>query len=402
MAYDDARGVLVMQDGSGVYEFDGYYWTLRASSGRTSHAMTYVPTQQLIVGFGGRSGQTVHNDTWKWTGSAIVALAPTLSPPPRSRHMLAYDASRTRLVMFGGESASGQPLSDTWEFDGATWAQVGTPVSPSARMNASMAYHATLGRIVMFGGMGTSGALADTWTFDGATWSLAPAAVSPPPASAPCRPAMTYHGQMGVAVLATAGETWTFDGYAWSRALTATPAPCGDIAYSLHRNRIEGYWERRTWALVSIPTGATMAQASLLGASNLNGSIQVTAQPMLGHVLTFRFTACNDWEQRYFLALGFSSLTQPHWFSGATPWGGNSTWLSGSSLLITPDVLEFMPWVPNNPYCFPAILHMQPIPIPLTPSLAGTHIFGQVFGWQQPGSQTQWGLSQAIDWRIGF
>jgi len=37
---------------------------------------------------------------------------------------MAYDRDRNRVVLYGGEVATGTPdLARTWEFDGTTWAR---------------------------------------------------------------------------------------------------------------------------------------------------------------------------------------------------------------------------------------------------------------------------------------
>src|SRR5262249_5957183 len=57
-------------------------------------------------------------DTWEWDGIDWTQRAPASSPPARSGHVLAFDASRGRTVLFGSSS-----FGDTWEYG---------PVAPGA------------------------------------------------------------------------------------------------------------------------------------------------------------------------------------------------------------------------------------------------------------------------------
>jgi cysteine-rich repeat protein len=72
------------------------------------------------------------------------------SPSPRSGHVMAYDATRDRVVLFGGYD--GTYRNDTWEWDGSTWTLLSSQTSPPPRTGHAMAYDATRGRIVLFGG----------------------------------------------------------------------------------------------------------------------------------------------------------------------------------------------------------------------------------------------------------
>jgi hypothetical protein len=62
-------------------------------------------------------------DTWVWDGDERTSVnAP--GPPARQSGVMAYDARRGKVVLFGGQGAPPQPpinnwqLSDTW-----TWGQ---------------------------------------------------------------------------------------------------------------------------------------------------------------------------------------------------------------------------------------------------------------------------------------
>lgn len=201
MAYDAGRGKVVLFGGSQsmstilhahTWAWDGTDWTQRAPStvppGRKQHAMAYDATRKRVVMFGGLAGVAALNDTWEWSGADWKRVFPVFSPPARSEHAMAYDAARGRLVLFGG--ICGIHFGDTWEWMGNTWIRRTTSVSPPARCGHAMAYDATRRRVVLFGGRGAGGVLGDTWEWDGATWTRSASVTAP---SARSHPAMAYH-----------------------------------------------------------------------------------------------------------------------------------------------------------------------------------------------------------------
>jgi cysteine-rich repeat protein len=232
MAYDAARGRVVLFGGHDgaldgeTWEYDGVTatWTLVTPSGsspsaRGSHAMAYDAARNRVILFGG-SDFPLDGETWEYDGATATWTQVTpsgSSPSPRYQHAMAYDASRGRVVLFGGSDAGGLD-GETWEYDGATatWTQV-TPTgsSPSPRESHAMAYDAVRGRVVLFGG--NDNALdGETWEYDGATatWTqITPIGSTPSPRK---YHAMAYDAARGRAVLFSGndgdydGETWTF------------------------------------------------------------------------------------------------------------------------------------------------------------------------------------------------
>jgi hypothetical protein len=79
-------------------------------------------------------------DTWEWDGQAWTQVEDT-GPSDRTRPALAYDSTRSRVVLFGGEGAGG-PLGDTWEWDGDEWTQV-ADTGPSPRAGHAMCFEGT-------------------------------------------------------------------------------------------------------------------------------------------------------------------------------------------------------------------------------------------------------------------
>jgi hypothetical protein len=150
-----------------------------APSARMALTMAYDSARGRVVLFGGYGPGQVDDDTWEWDGARWVDRTPNLiKPTARKYATMAYDASRGRVVLFGGFDSAGNNLQDTWEWDGTSWVDR-TPASPGpspdARYGQYMAYDSRRGTIVLFGGYGGAGQqpLQDTWEWDGraGTWT---------------------------------------------------------------------------------------------------------------------------------------------------------------------------------------------------------------------------------------
>ena len=104
-----------------------FLWTQKQGIGpqpRFGHAMAYDSSRHRVVLFGGdslRSG--LFNDTWEWDGENWTQMADT-GPAPRSKHSMAYDTVRRRVIIFGGATGAAPVRGDTWEWDGEDWTQV--------------------------------------------------------------------------------------------------------------------------------------------------------------------------------------------------------------------------------------------------------------------------------------
>jgi hypothetical protein len=137
---------------------------------------------------------------------------------------MVFDASRDRVVLFGGSGAApaGQRppiLGDLWEFDGTAWAQ--RPArGPSSRMGMGAAYDSKRGRTIIFGGVGESGFLGDTWAWDGSEWTKL-ADTGPEPramgylAYDKARDRVVLFGGRKGFPNGDLNDTWEFDGKQW-------------------------------------------------------------------------------------------------------------------------------------------------------------------------------------------
>ncbi|HEY0882217.1 MAG TPA: kelch repeat-containing protein, partial [Archangium sp.] len=74
-------------------------------------------------------------------------------------HAMAYDVSRARVVLFGGQGDGGR-LDDTWEWDGASWTQLNPLTSPPPSAGHGMAWDPAGERVLVYA--------------DGVTWLFLP------------------------------------------------------------------------------------------------------------------------------------------------------------------------------------------------------------------------------------
>ena len=252
--FDSTRGVVVLAGGLGaagaladVWEWNGTTWALApAPSGsplaRQSAAMAYDVARQESVLFGGLSTSAAGalNDTWTWNGSVWGNRSPTASQPtPRESVSLAYDPTRSRVVLFGGLDNTGA-RGDTWEFDGTAWANRSPAViSPAARRGAGLVHSASHGGVVLFGGRGpTMGMFADSWVWNGTAWTQL---ATPSAPSARYLHAMTYDKQNSRVVVSggqdlsnnALGDTWALTGSNWSNVTPGGSSPSGRYLHAM-------------------------------------------------------------------------------------------------------------------------------------------------------------------------
>jgi hypothetical protein len=169
-------------------------WTQLSPSGtppvaRSATTGGYDPASNRMIVFGGRDGSGNNlNDVWVLTNanglggpSQWINLIPNGtagSPPARSGHSAAYDATNNVLVIFGGCSGSCAPaLNDTWVLSNANglggtpvWTQLGLEDNPPPRANAAAAYGASINSInitnafYIYGGQDGSGNPCSTFS----------------------------------------------------------------------------------------------------------------------------------------------------------------------------------------------------------------------------------------------
>jgi hypothetical protein len=184
----------------------------------------YDAARSRVVLFGG-DADTMYSDTWEWDGRSWSERQPATRPQARTGHAMVYDSARQRTVLFGGSG-----LRDTWEWDGTNWTQRNPPASPAGRSNHAMAYDSVRQRTVLFGGSGSEGPeFSDTWEWDGTTWTQRLPAVAPQGARA--GHAMAYDAARQRTVM-VAPETWEWDGTTW-RQLAPPQSPRAKTGHAM-------------------------------------------------------------------------------------------------------------------------------------------------------------------------
>ncbi len=231
MAYDSRRRRVVLFGGEratvlgDTWEWDGYRWAqvqVGGPSARRDAKLVFDSGRGRMVLFGG-SGSTYLGDTWEYDGAAWKQVLPSVSPPARASHMMAYDPVRKRTVLFGGADLAGD-RSDTWEWDGTVWTQVLGP-GPGPRRWGAMApkpVNATQGRVILFGGETGGSYLDQTWAYDG-TWTQLTPTISGDPTLLPrSRHEMVFSSGRNALVVfggyrgGFQQDTWHFDGTTWA------------------------------------------------------------------------------------------------------------------------------------------------------------------------------------------
>lgn len=286
MVFDEANDVLMRYGGS-VFDgrfagtatasmalWDGAAWTglpygTAASGGpgeRGLHAMAYDSTRGRVVMFGGQGDwAAMFDDTWEWDGAAMRwhRITTAQSPSPGA-HTMTYDGARDRIVLLEKAVATSTPVRKTWEYDGVNWTP--TALSSSPTQDGAITYDPSRARTVAFthGGAG-----AETWEYDGIAWSprsptRSPAATGP----------MTYDQRLGRVLLIEDGSsaTWAWDGSDWqplAAGFAPTPARGGAmVAHHASSGRTVLYggygtefylsWLDDTWLLGATPSARTL------------------------------------------------------------------------------------------------------------------------------------------------
>ncbi|MEZ4368607.1 MAG: hypothetical protein R2939_20350 [Kofleriaceae bacterium] len=234
MAYDRGRATLVLFGGgrpgfleqpplADTWEYRGARWERRGGATpppRSGHAMAYDEARGVVVLFGG-VGTTLFplDDTWEYDGERWTQR-PGPGPSARSMAGLAYDPSRGGLVLFGGAGDDDQ-LDDTWTYVDGAWALLPTAMAPPPRLGAGMAYDRVGARLIVHGGIGTS-VLTDTWQLVGDAWTML--GEPGPASSADVWGRLTYDDARARVTLLLGTATWELDGDSW-REVDSVDAP---------------------------------------------------------------------------------------------------------------------------------------------------------------------------------
>ncbi len=250
----DSGGLHLLSE---TWEWDGADWSRVATegpAGRLSEAMVYDASRQAVLLVGGQGADAtgsitmMYSDSWIWDGSAWTELHPVHHPTARAGHTLAFDSVHGEVVLFGGDMTNsfdmtGPYLNDTWVWDGVDWEIKSPTDSPSARFRQAMAYDASRGKVVLFGGHGMDGPLADTWEWDGLDWTQIATVHQPDNRrghgmtyDSRRKKVVLYGGELGYEY---SSETWEYDGADWTRIEIVNPPETDSLALTYDAARGE-------------------------------------------------------------------------------------------------------------------------------------------------------------------
>ncbi|MBI5171216.1 MAG: T9SS type A sorting domain-containing protein [Candidatus Eisenbacteria bacterium] len=220
----------------------GRWRKLELPGGRWFAAAGYDAAQQRVVYFGGEAATGNLRDLWQLTLSPAYHWerleATGAGPADRFGFSYAFDSSRRRLFVFGGQLTTGYS-SEVWALDltgPPAWSLVSAAGGPSARHFAAMAYDPVRDRLVLHGGRNAAGSLSDTWALSLAgtpAWSALSPSGTPPAARYghaaaydPVRDRLLVFGGRGASGLY--GELWALSlggPPAWTPVTGAGSAP---------------------------------------------------------------------------------------------------------------------------------------------------------------------------------
>jgi hypothetical protein len=165
-----------------TWEFDGTNWaqvtTATSPSARYGVMLCYDPLRNQTVMFGGTTATSALDETWTFDGTNWTQRTPVSSPPARLQGEMAFDPARGKVVLFGGGSTGwATNYSDTWEWDGTNWQptqlrRADGDWNPGARDGHSMAFDPRAERVVLHGGETASGCQQDIWSWNGSEWTI--------------------------------------------------------------------------------------------------------------------------------------------------------------------------------------------------------------------------------------
>src|SRR6058998_3970948 len=302
LVYDPVRDRLLIFGGTTASQFPDPYWsnevwalTLSGSptltqvttsgtppAARSDASTIYDSVRDRLVVFGGIGPYGAVNDVWELTLSGTptwseITPAGTL-PPTLAYHTAVYDASRDRMIVFGGyDYGGGGDRNEVWVLTfgrAPTWSQMapsGTP--PSPRSIHSAVYDGPRDRMVVFGGYSSSAATAeqnDTWALSlsgSGSWSQITPNGGPPAiryghtaiVDAP-RSRMLVFGGFVDDVPYEYGDVWSLSFTSpikWTQLSptgpTPVPAPYFASVYDPVRQRMLSFSADEFWALSNLP-----------------------------------------------------------------------------------------------------------------------------------------------------
>lgn len=240
MAYDPARGVVVMYGGASgswttrelqvlrdVWTYDGARWVRGPDGPESFNARLVYDTRRGEMLLAANAGPWVDSDgpfrvsLWRRQGDRWV-FADSSGPRISSTLRPAFDGRRGVLVLPVLEG----PDAGVWEWDGRRWRHVRVQDGPAPRSRFIVAFDERAGGVVLFGGAAgpPPQPFNDVWVWDGQRWTAVPASGTPVPA--PRSDGTLIYDPAAARLLLVGGissddamfrELWTLDGAEWRK-----------------------------------------------------------------------------------------------------------------------------------------------------------------------------------------
>jgi len=186
MTYDDCGEIILFggfnikyNDETWEYDLENDEWTKMNSppnpSARSGHKMCDIPRLPGILLFGGKDEYGADDETWGFTddwGRFDVSIKPST----RYYHAMVMNTQHSHWILFGGTDGIIY-LDDTWVFTTPfkNWTKMNPSIRPPPRAQHAMAYDEENDKVVLFGGIDSNGDyFSDTWIYDleSDTWQI--------------------------------------------------------------------------------------------------------------------------------------------------------------------------------------------------------------------------------------
>lgn len=140
--------------------------------------MVFDSDRHKFILFGGQkqTGSESSNDTWEYDvpTNRWTQITPAHAPPARKKQMMVYLAGQKKVLLYGGQGASGSSacsnttvFTDTWIYDPwanpPDWTQLPSHTGDPCRMLAAIAYDTTNNVVLLFSGDNGEGAVSGTY-----------------------------------------------------------------------------------------------------------------------------------------------------------------------------------------------------------------------------------------------
>jgi hypothetical protein len=201
-----------------------------APSPRWGHSAVYDPARRRMIVMGGFDGSTFLNDVYALDLNGTPSwsrILPVGSGPVCVRsHLLVYDSTRDRLLLFGGQYGPTEFTSLVWALNLSgtpTWSLLSIPgIAPSGRGMVAGVYDPVGDRVIVHGGWTGHDYLEDLWQFSlsGAQWSRITATGIAP---GPLRGHSAVLDARNQRMVFFGGFNGRYQGYAWTLSLGPRP-----------------------------------------------------------------------------------------------------------------------------------------------------------------------------------